>query len=96
VSRPPTPRPGDVLGDEDGNTFAIVITRGWGEGIIYDIATDFHGMSRDEVGPYVLRRWRFCTAGWREANGIPGDYDSWWAEDGDGASTIDVAVWQSC
>lgn len=84
--------PGTPLTDEAGSTFAVVVQRGWDTDKINAAANTVDGLTPEKRGPFELAIWRSCTKAWREANNIT-EFDEYWAPDGDGRRTIDVAVW---
>lgn len=83
------PAPGTALDDGDMVT-AIVVTRGWTDAQIREAIADAYL----ELDDYELDVWRNCTRRWREAQGVDTGHDNYWHPEGDGASTIDVAVLQ--
>lgn len=90
MSRPKLPRPGSILMGDDYQ-FIIVVQRGWSDERIRRAFTDAFGDEVEDLSEVMVDTWRFHTAEQRRSD-FGGDGDSYWSPDGQGASSIEVAV----
>jgi hypothetical protein len=86
--------------DTDGTAAIVVSESDTPADALVAAIIGYHGGPATAANPVIqryaegvrIRPWRYCTYAWREFEGDPiEDYPSWWAENGDGKTSILVA-----